>query len=76
MKPAMPLMKPPPISMPIRPAPSRPPMRPPIRPPPNMPREGWAAPAMPGVAGLPGWAVLRCIGAAVPGAVLVAGGAV
>src|SRR3569833_4553560 len=80
-RPPRPENRPPPVSMPNRPAPrkpmARPPSMPPIIPgrlkkPPLLAAPAAAGPAMPG---LPGWLKVRFIGCAVPGAVGVLGGA-
>src|SRR5256885_16694704 len=71
---ALPISSPPrkplPISMPIRPAPSRPPSNPPARPrpkPPNRP-PGCETGGRAAVEGAPGCGIVRLIGAAVVGA--------
>src|SRR6266702_1140692 len=77
-KPPRPENKPPPNSMPSRPAPRKPAARPPSMPMPGRLKKPplLAAPAAGApTPGVPGWVKVRFMGCAVPGAVVVLGGA-
>ena len=74
-KPPRPENNPPPNSMPSRPAPRKPAARPPSMPMPGLLKKPPPAAAGAAAVAALGWVMVRFIGCAVPGAVVVGGGA-